>query len=75
MKEYIRDLDLFEVGLNDQKYTADDVKYLNDRGTQVLSNLGDYPRWWEEMCRTGALGFKTNYAAAYTKWWLEKESP
>ncbi len=75
MKEYIRDLDLFEVGLNDQKYTADDVKYLNDRGTQVLSNLGDYPRWWEEMCRTGALGFKTNYAAAYTKWWLEKEGP
>ncbi len=47
------------------------MKYLNDRGTQVLSNLGDYPRWWEEMCRTGALGFKTNYAVAFTKWWFE----
>lgn len=71
MKDYIRDLDLFEVGLNDWKYTADDVKYLNDRGVQVLSNLGDYPRWWEEMCHTGALGFKTNYAAAFTRWWMK----
>lgn len=73
MKEYIRDLDLFEVGLNDRKYTEEDVRYLNDRGIQVLSNLGDYPAWWEEMCRTGALGFKTNYAAAFTKWWFERE--
>lgn len=71
MKRYIRDFDLFEVGLNDWKYTRDDVKYLNDRGVQVLSNLGDYPQWWEEMCSNGSLGFKTNYAAAFTKWWHE----
>ncbi len=71
MKEYILDLDLFEVRLNDQKHTADDVKYLNGRGTQALSNLGDYPSWWEEMCRTGAPGFKTNYAAAFARWWFE----
>ena len=74
MKDYIRDMDLFEVGLNDQKYTADDVKYLNDRGTQVFSNLGDYPRWWEEMCETGAAGFKTNYAAAFTRWWESRNA-
>ncbi len=73
MKEYIRDLDLFEAGLNDRQYTADDVRYLKDRGTQVLSNLGDYPRWWEEMCHTGALGFKTNYPAAFTRWWFANE--
>lgn len=68
-KAYLSGLDLFEIGLNDWKYTRDDVKYLNDRGIQVFSNLGDYPRWWEEMCETGALGFKTNYAAAFTRWW------
>lgn len=70
-KEYIRDMDLYEVGLNDWRYTRDDVAYLNDRGIQVFSNLGDYPAWWEEMCSNGSLGFKTNYAAAFTKWWHE----
>ena len=40
-KAYISGLDLFEVGLNDRKYTGDDVDYLNDRGIQVFSNLGD----------------------------------
>ena len=70
-KAYIRDMDLFEVGLNDWKYNSDDVKYLNDRGIQVLSNLGDYPKWWEEMCSNGSLGFKTDYPAAFTKWWHE----
>lgn len=68
-KAFISGLDLFEVGLNDRKYTRNDVEYLNERGIHVFSNLGDYPRWWEEMCRTGALGFKTNYAAAFTRWW------
>ncbi len=71
-KEYIKGKDLFEIGLNDRKYKREDVRYLNDRGIQVFSNLGDYPLWWEEMCRTGALGFKTNYAAAFTKWWMQK---
>ena len=68
-KKYIDGLDLFEIGLNDRRYTQEDVKVLNDRGIEVFSNLGDYPAWWEEMCRTGALGFKTNYAAAFTRWW------
>ena len=72
MKDYISGMDLFEIGLNDWKYTRDDVAYLNDRGIQVLSNLGDYPAWWEEMCSNGSLGFKTNYAAAFTKWWEER---
>ena len=71
MKDYIKDMDLYEVGLNDFKYTRDDVKYLNDRGVQVLSNLGDYPAWWEEMCQNGSLGFKTDYPGAFTKWWYE----
>ena len=70
-KAYIRDMDLFEVGLNDRQYTRDDVAYLNDRGIQVFSNLGDYPGWWEEMCSNGSLGFKTCYAAAFTKWWYQ----
>lgn len=70
-KAYIRGMDLFEVGLNDWKYTRDDVAYLNDRGIQALSNLGDYPKWWEEMCSNGSLGFKTDYPQAFTKWWHE----
>lgn len=70
-KEYIRGKDFFELGLNAGDYTADDVKYLNDRGIQVLSNLGDYPEWWSKLIRTGALGFKTNYAQSYTEWWNE----
>ena len=73
-KDYIRDKDFFEVGLNDQKYTRDDVAYLNDRGIQVFSNLGYYPQWWEEMCSNGTLGFKTNYAAAFTDWWFSAEA-
>lgn len=71
-KAFIKDMDLYEVGLNDWKYTRDDVAYLNDRGIQVFSNLGDYPRWWEEMCSNGTLGFKTNYAAAFTDWWFSR---
>ena len=73
-KAFISDLDLFEVGLNDRKYTAEDVKYLADRGIHVLSNLGDYPAWWEEICTNGSLGFKTNYPAAFTKWWFERQT-
>ncbi|MBR4896595.1 MAG: hypothetical protein IKZ41_09210, partial [Clostridia bacterium] len=53
----------------DWKYTRSVVEFLINRGIHVFSYLGVYPRWWEEMCSTGALGFKTNYAAAFTRWW------
>ena len=71
-KAYIEGLDLYEIGLNDRRYTEEDVRYCADRGIRVFSNLGDYPAWWEEMRRTGAAGFKTNYAAAFTRWWEAK---
>ena len=73
-KAYIRNLDLWEVGLNDRQYTREDVEYLGERGIAVFSNLGDYPLWWEEMCSTGAVGFKTNYAEAFTAWWEKKQT-
>ena len=68
-KQMIPQMDLFEVGLNDKRFTADDVKWLNDHGVEVLSNLGDYPEWWEKMCKMNVLGFKTNYPGAFTRWW------
>ena len=73
-KAFIAGMDLWEIGLNDRQYTREDVKYLSDREIQVFSNLGDYPAWWEEMCETGAAGFKTNYAAAFTRWWESKNA-
>ena len=69
IKKKIPKMDLFEVGLNAEAFTQEDVQWLRDRGISVLSNLGDYPEWWEKMVTLGVLGFKTNYAAAYTKWW------
>ena len=73
-KEYIRGLDLFEVGLNDWAYDCAEVSYLNDQGIQVLSNLGDYPAWWTEICKNGSLGFKTNYSGAFLAWWKEQNT-
>ena len=70
-KARIPEMDLYEVGLNAEAFTADDVRWLNDRGVEVLSNLGDYPAWWKPLCETGALGFKTNYPSAFTRWWRE----
>lgn len=69
----VREMDLFEVGLNARAFAADDVRRLADLGVAVLSNLGDDPAWWESLCRTGALGFKTNYAQAFTDWWYARE--
>ena len=68
-KQQIMTMDLFEVGLNAELFTAEDVQWLKERGIAVLSNLGDYPEWWEKMVTLGVLGFKTNYAQAYTEWW------
>ena len=71
MKQKIPEMDLYEVGLNAEAFTKADVQWLADRGIHVLSNLGDYPRWWETMITLDILGFKTNYAEAFTKWWSE----
>lgn len=69
---FIKTADLYEVGLNDKWFTADDVKFLSDSGIKVFSNLGDYPEWWTAIQTLGIEGFKTNYAEAYTKWLAEK---
>lgn len=63
---FIGDADLYEVGLNDQWFTPDDVKLLAGKGILVFSNLGDYPEWWKAINEYGIAGFKTNYAEAYT---------
>lgn len=73
VKRMIPKMDLFEVGLNAEAFTKEDVQWLADQGISVLSNLGDYPEWWERMVTLGVLGFKTNYAAAYTKWWAAQQ--
>ncbi len=68
-KRWVTENDLFEVGLNAECFTDEDVSWLKDHGVHVLSNLGDYPAWWEKLVQLDVLGFKTNYAGAYTAWW------
>lgn len=67
-KEFVNSADLYEVGLNDFWFTAEDSRYLAERGIKVFSNLGDYPEWWSAMPSLGVTAFKTNYAEAYTDW-------
>ena len=66
--EFVKNADLYEVGLNDQHVGPEDVKFLADRGILVFSNLGDYPEWWTAINELGIAAFKTNYAEAYTDW-------
>lgn len=73
-RRLVDEWDLFEIGLNAEHFTQEDVLWLKDRGVSVLSNLGDYPLWWEKLCKTDVLGFKTNYAGAFTKWWMENNA-
>ncbi|MDR1465185.1 MAG: hypothetical protein LBJ11_07810 [Oscillospiraceae bacterium] len=68
VKEDVEGLDLFEVGLNARLFGREDVAWLQDRNIAVLSNLGDAPDWWEQLCALDAYGFKTNYAQAFTTW-------
>lgn len=68
-KARIAHMDLFEVGLNAERFEEDDILWLKDRGISVLSNLGDYPEWWSKLCKLSPLGFKTNYPEAFTRWW------
>lgn len=74
-KRAIPGMELFEVGLNAGGFTAADVEWLAERGIRVLSNLGDDPAWWARLCRLDVLGFKTNYAEAFTAWWRGPEGP
>ncbi len=64
--------DLFEIGLNAEHFTQEDVLWLRDQGIAVLSNLGDHPAWWEKLCGMDVMGFKTNYAEAFTDWWTAR---
>ena len=69
---FVRKSDLYEVCLNNEAFTKADVDMLAGMGIKVFSNLGDYPSWWKNLAPFGVTGFKTNYAAAYTRW-LEKQ--
>ena len=70
-KKHVDAMDLYEVGLNAEEFSEKDIEWLHDRDIQILSNLGDYPAWWEKLCTLDILGFKTNYPEAYTKWWMK----
>lgn len=73
-EKFVNSSDLYEVGLNDGKFTREDVEKLRKKGIVVFSNLGDYPEWWEEMQTLGIYAFKTNYAEAYAEWLEKRES-
>ena len=72
-RKAVKEWDLFEIGLNAERFTQEDVLWLREQGVRVLSNLGDYPGWWEKLCAMDVLGFKTNYAEAFTKWWMARQ--
>lgn len=67
--DFVRRSDLWEVGLNNEAFTEDDVRMFAGMGIKVFSNLGDYPEWWARINDMGIAGFKTNYPDAYTEWW------
>ena len=68
--DFVRRSDLYEVGLNNEAFTKEDVDMLAGMGIRVFSNLGDYPEWWAQICDMGVTGFKTNYPDAYTEWYM-----
>ena len=67
--DFVRRSDLWEVGLNNEAFTKEDVEMFEKMGIKVFSNLGDYPEWWAAVCDMGVTGFKTNFPDAYTEWW------
>lgn len=68
-KDIVEKYEFYEIGLNDQWYTAEDVQYLADRGIKTFSNLGDYPEYWQSINNELKIeAFKTNYAEAYAEW-------
>ena len=72
--DFVKRSDLWEVGLNNEAFTKDDVDMFESMGIKVFSNLGDYPEWWKQICDMGVTGFKTNYPDAYTEWWIAENS-
>ena len=72
--DFVKRSDLWEVGLNNEAFTKEDVDMFETMGIKVFSNLGDYPEWWKQICDMGVTGFKTNYPDAYTEWWLAENS-
>ena len=70
--DFVKRSDLWEVGLNNDAFTKEDVDMFEAMGIKVFSNLGDYPEWWQQICDTGVTGFKTNFPDAYTEWWLKR---
>lgn len=68
-KQYIKGMDLYEVGLNDRHITQEDIIWLRSHGIEVFGNLGDYPQWWETLRHLDIAGFKTNYAVSFSRWW------
>jgi len=68
--EDIENMDLFEIGLNPGRFTLEDIRMLEARGIVALANLMDTPAWWAQLPSMGCYGFKTNYAAAYSKFAL-----
>lgn len=71
--EFIKNSDIYEVGLNDFLFNKEDVPMLKEMDVLVFSNLGDYPEWWTEIMSRGIAGFKTNYAEAFTDWVTENK--
>jgi glycerophosphoryl diester phosphodiesterase len=72
--DFVKRSDLWEVGLNNEAFTKEDVEMFREMGINVFSNLGDYPEWWKQICDMGVKGFKTNYPDAFTEWWLDAYS-
>lgn len=70
-KEKIPQMQLFEVGLNDDGLHQADIDWLHAHNILVFSNLGDYPEAWELICTRGLTGFKTNYVGPFTAWWQD----
>lgn len=69
--EFVRRKDLYEVGLNDGKFTKENVDMFAEPGVKVFSNFGDFPEWWAQLAPMDVTGFKTNYPESYTEWWNE----
>ena len=68
--DFVKRSDLWEVGLNNEAFTKEDVEMFESMRIKVFSYLGDYPEWWQQICDMGVTGFKTNYPDAYPEWWL-----
>lgn len=64
----LKGYDIWELGLNAEAFSAEDVKRLADRGIAVFANLGDTPKWWKTLNETEAAAFKTNAPAQYLAW-------